>query len=839
MLDDWVAGEFLFNFLNDINIRPPLPLETVLWLAAGALAVLLVLRLVGGPPAAISRRVGLYILRAALLATLLALLFNPVHIKELPGSIDAPDVFYLLDSSTSMAMGTSESRWDSITRTIREAQEKAGNRSHARLNLFRFGQKLAAMEPIQIGLGQIGLDKPANSPARADGAPSSKTKAPAHPTDTDTQLAGGLRQLSSRFGRSLPASIVLFSDGQARDAADVEKTAGYFAKLGVPIHVVPVGDTGKGGDVAIVGVVAPDLVRRFAQVDMQVFLRSFGYEGRNARLVLSTLADNGNVDHEVASTPITLRKGIQSVPLTFQSDPKMRKLRVSIKPQADEISDVNNHFDTEIAIDHTKIRVLYVEGNVTRLQYVIRNGRQEQRGSYSELQDALSEDPDIECVVYMAFPGSGQLQRVGAGGFAAGDRGFPDTVAELAAFDCIIFSNVPAAAFSEKRLNWIENWVSDRGGGFCMAGGQFSFASGGWENGVIAKLLPVELRAGAEDFESADQFAVQPTLAGAAHPLWRILLDDKQNRDVVRSFPAFSGANRFARAKSSLSTVLATAPRPPGDDLPFITVGRYGKGRSMAVAGGITEPWSGEFTRWGINDHRYYAKFWRNAVYWLTDSSKVGRRRLIASADKKFYRPGETISISAVAYDEAANRTPDYGVVAMIEPVGSSSEPSSDYSPVRWPDGLERSGGEEGPFIAWGEEFKLSKPSGKDDQYRIQLPIADSTASAAQSLRVELTAYDEGIFIDAMSLNIQVLDDPFELQNPFPNHELLSRIAAVSGGKVISDAAGLASELARLPVKIGPPETRTTPLWSHWSLLALLAVLLTAEWIWRRTIGLA
>jgi hypothetical protein len=307
---------------------------------------------------------------------------------------------------------------------------------------------------------------------------------------------------------------------------------------------------------------------------------------------------------------------------------------------------------------------------------------------------------------------------------------------------------------------------------------------------------------------------------------------------VVRTFPAFSGANRFARAKPSLSTVLATAPRPPGEDLPVITVGRYGKGRSMALAGGLTEPWSGEFTRWGQNDHRYYAKFWRNAVYWLTDSSKVGRRRLIASADKKFYRPGETISLAALAYDEGANRTRDYSIVAMIEPAGSSSDLSSDYSPVRWPDGLQRTGGEEGPYVAWGEEFELSKLPGKEG-YEIQLPISEALQAATQALRVELTAKEEGTLIDSMSLNIQVLDDPFELQNPFPNHELLSRIAAVSGGRVLTDADALARELELIPVKIGTPEIRKTPLWSRWPLLALLVGLLAAEWIWRRSVGLA
>src|SRR5665213_2084969 len=131
----------MWDSLLDVKFKPPVSLEELFWLAAGALAVLLVLRLIAGPPAAISRRVGLYVLRAALLATLLALLFNPVHVAEQPGSIDPPDVFYLLDSSSSMAMGTSVSRWDEITGMIRDAQLKAGTRSHARLNLFRFGQK--------------------------------------------------------------------------------------------------------------------------------------------------------------------------------------------------------------------------------------------------------------------------------------------------------------------------------------------------------------------------------------------------------------------------------------------------------------------------------------------------------------------------------------------------------------------------------------------------------------------------------------------------------------------------------------------------------------------------
>ena len=125
---------------------------------------------------------------------------------------------------------------------------------------------------------------------------------------------------------------------------------------------------------------------------------------------------------------------------------------------------------------------------------------------------------------------------------------------------------------------------------------------------------------------------------------------------------------------------------------------------------------------------------------------------MIATADKKFYRPGETISLSAVAFDEGANRTRDYSIVAMIEPAASSSDAISDYSPVRWPDGLQRTSGEEGPFIAWGEEFELAKGIGKEG-YDIQLPIAEalSAAAATQALRVELTAYEDLTQVDSTS----------------------------------------------------------------------------------------
>ena len=264
----------------------------------------------------------------------------------------------------------------------------------------------------------------------------------------------------------------------------------------------------------------------------------------------------------------------------------------------------------------------------------------------------------------------------------------------------------------------------------------------------------------------------------------------------------------------------------------------------MAMAMPITSPWANDFlTKWGGGDSKYHGKFWRNAIYWLTESSSIGRRRLVVTADKKFYRPGETITLSAAAFDEAANQTGSYKITSMIEPQTSLNDLESNYSPVRWPDGKPRESGESGPFIAWGEEFDLPRTDavGGKPAFSLELPIADAltVGSASQSLRVELTAMEEFTQVDSTSLDIQILHDPFEQQNPFPNHELLASIAKHSGGQVINDSKQLAEVLRDVPMKVGSPIVKKTPLGSTWLLWAWMLGLLSVEWIWRRVVGLA
>ena len=853
------------------ELLPPISLAAVVALFSALLGAALVLRWMLGPSNAVSRRWSLWMLRSAILLIVAVVLLNPVRVDELPGPVQRPEVFYLVDSSASMQMGNPRSRWDEILQLIRESYQMAAS-SPAAIKPFRFGQRLAAIDdPSQIGIVPSSMFTPVSLNTGSKEGSSGRTLAP---NDGDTRLLAALRQISSRFGRVPPQSIMLFSDGRAHDDVGLEQMAAEFARLKVPIHVVPVGDMTRGGDVAVAAVVAPPRVRKFTEVEIQVFIRSYGYDGKRSEVQLLEIVEGGRVGRTLSSLPITLQSGFQSVSLPMRTDLSTRKLRVAIPTLPDEVSADNNQVDSDMGIDRTKIRVLYVEGSSQPLQQVRIADKYQLRGAFSDLKQALTEDEDVECVVLVSQGGYGQLVRMAEYSQVDGVRGFPSTVAELAAFDAIILSNVSAQSFTEKQLEWIEQWIGRRGGGLCMVGGENSFASGGWANTRLAAMLPVEMLPESFDWVPGETVRIVPELPASPHALWNLLADEKQNREVVSKFPVVTGINRLAAARPNLTSVLATTPvsgqpvaqdegfsasspfsvfrnfvgqRQPKQlesqqDMPAIVAGRYGRGRTLAIAFPITSPYADELVQqWGVGDNRYYGKFARNLVYWLTESSAIGRRRLVASADKRFYRPGETVAIQAATYDESASPTKDYRVVAMVEPHSGSGDIESIASPLRWPEGMLRTSGEEGPFVVWGEEFELSLNNQENALHAIQLPLAEvlSSGTSSQSLRVELTAYEDLTQVDSTSLDIQILHDPFEQQNPFPNHEALASLAAGSGGQVLKSAEDIAEVLNDVPANVGPPVVRRSPLWSNGWVLGLLLGLLTVEWCWRRSLGLA
>src|SRR5205814_10388031 len=117
---------------------------------------------------------------------------------------------------------------------------------------------------------------------------------------------------------------------------------------------------------------------------------------------------------------------------------------------------------------------------------------------YAPLRDALSADPDVQCTVYLV-PQGGTPRRVVAPGTAQLGTAFPQTAAELLAYDALVLSNVSRESLPDAVLGWVEEWLGKRGGGILMAGGPRSFGAGAWTGTAVERMLPVEF-GGASDW---------------------------------------------------------------------------------------------------------------------------------------------------------------------------------------------------------------------------------------------------------------------------------------------------------------------------------------------------
>jgi uncharacterized membrane protein len=785
------------------------------WLAAGLL-VLAWARQRSGPPVARSRQVSLWIPRGGALIALVAIGLNPVRVSVTPGNVHRPEVHVLLDASQSMLLGSPESRWQDGTALLREALDR--QQGHANVRIHRFGQRLVSVDAdaFQAG-GEL-----------------------ARPDDADTNLAAAFRQLAGQLGHEAPAAVVVVSDGRVRDAEKVEEMASLWRRLHVPVHVVPLGRAAEGGDVAIIAAVAPAKARKQAQVEIDVFLRSFGFAGQRVELQLQALDEAGNVRRNLTTLPVTLQDGVQPVTVAFRAEPDTKRLRLHIPPLPRDLSPANNDFPLEIEIDRTKIRVLLLEGSADlrflRARRIVGGELEDDSDApYAPFRDALLADPDIQCTVYVVPPG-GEPRRVVTKETAYLPSAFLKTAAELLAYDAIVLSNVPRSALSDEILGWVDEWIGKRSGGLLMAGGPQSFGAGGWADTAIERMLPVEFL-GSEDWELAPS-VLEPTGADL-HPVWRLFEDERATRAAIRSLPESLGRTNWVRVKPQSGTLLGA--QRAGKPAPLLAVGAYGRGRTAALATPLSGSWSPRFTRqWGEGeDNRHFAKFSRNLIYWLTETSAIGRRRLVASTDKRYYRPGESLSISAHTYDEAASRTGRYRVVVMLEPrqlTGNGLAPC----PVKWPTGRPRTPGQSGTLADWGEDIPLIlDPQTKD--HSLTLPLVESLAhgAAGQAFKLELTAYEGQTQIDSSSLDVQILSDPHEQQNPLPNREFLASLARSTGGREFTDAKELGEALLALPINAGPESVRRTPLWDRAWILGGLVTLLAAEWFWRRWLGLA
>lgn len=190
-------------------------------------------------------------------------------------------------------------------------------------------------------------------------------------------------------------------------------------------------------------------------------------------------------------------------------------------------------------------------------------------------------------------------------------REFPTSAKALAAYDCVILSDIGANTLLihpdtftrfkslPNRLVALKDYVA-AGGGLIMVGGYMTFqgieGKARYHGTPVEEALPVTISA-SDDRQETPQ-GVAPEVTMADHPIVR---------GLPAEWPHLLGYNRVA-AKPSAMTVARVA----GD--PLIVAGSFGNGRGVAFASDCGPHWAPPaFVEWDG-----YARLWRQIAAWTS-----------------------------------------------------------------------------------------------------------------------------------------------------------------------------------------------------------------------------
>jgi uncharacterized membrane protein len=742
-------------------------------------------------------------LRGLALAILIGILLDPVETIEtrIPG--ERPTAFLLVDASRSMGLERPTSRLDRAAREIARAENSIAADRMPTIERYRFGRNLTAISPGET----------------------------LRPTDDESRLLDALERLPSRFGPTPPFGVFVFSDGRASESSGFEDVAKGYRKLGVPIHVLPVGDSSISGDVSIRDLVAPRDAPKGSKIAVKVVVGSRGFEGRRAEVVIRP-ASGADV-RPLASLPLTLVDGDQPTELVVEADRARLPLVAEVLPLPGESVAENNSVPFQIAARNNKIRVIYMEGSPDP--------------EYAFIRDALVENPDIECLAMSVDSQSNfkpRLHRVDDP-----SKGYPATREELLGYDVVICSDISRAAFTPQQIEWTVELVAKRGGGFAMVGGNTSFGSGGWDRTPWDGMIPIDMSGdgpGAASRFYNGTFKVVVPPGAESHPIWRIVDDQAKNRAILNRMPPFFGTNLTDRLKPAAILLGVSdhplvgmvnvpqryvpqnkrAPAPAPSGTPIFSAQSYGRGRSFAMSTDSTVSWGSAFERsWGEGDNRYFRKFWRNVVTWLAENSSASSRNLEIATDKIFYRPGQPIVVTARAFDEKLEPTDRYRMVARLARAGAA-KPDAPSPPLLVPDS---------PMAL--------KVQSRDFAASLAVPPAETirgaNGSSLQAALVEVVAMDGEREVSRARLDVHLLDDSEEFLDPRPDASRLASLASGSGGSVMSGPDDLANLLQQSTEAVDRVVTTRTPIWDTPILLSAVFALLVVEWSVRRWKGLA
>lgn len=598
-----------------------------------------------------------------------------------------------------------------------------------------------------------------------------------------TRLGAALDGVRQELAGLPLAGIVLVSDGADTTDAALSDALLSLEAASIPVFTVGVGRDRLARDIQLDRISTPRTALKGSSLVVDAVITQTGFAGETVAL---NVEDGGRIVGSEAvrlpadGTPAAVRVRFMA------ADEGPRVFRFTITPRPGELVTQNNVRESLIDVRDRREKILYFEG--------------EPRWEMKFIRRAATDDENLQLVA---------LQRTADNKFLRLDvdtpehllGGFPRSRDELFQYRGLVLGSVEAGAFTGDQLRMIADFVERRGGGLLMLGGGRAFSEGGYAETPVAEALPVVLQRPARATDHPDVFRinVRPTRAGQSHAATQIAENEAASLSRWNELPGVTTVNPVTEVKPG-ATVLLSGTDDNRRDLVVLASQRYGRGKSMAFT--AQDSWHWQMDVGMTVEDMTHETFWRQQLRWLVDGVPEAVD-VYTSAER--VEPGEPVTLLADVVDPSFVEVNDASVVARVTA----------------PDGSVR----DVPMVWTGErngQYRATFATGSEGIYAAEVQASRAeTSLGAGVTRIRASAGDAEYFDAVM------------------HAARLQRIAEETGGRFYT-----ADAVSGLPQDIqytarGVTTTEERELWHMPIVLMLLLLLLTAEWGYRRVVGLA
>jgi len=620
-------------------------------------------------------------------------------------------------------------------------------------------------------------------------------KLPLAPGEELTDIGTSLHEAVRREVGHRIAGVLLLSDGAQtafQPQVELHRVGRELSRLDCPLYAFPFGPSGDASEFADVAVEnLPEQYTVFVKnkLTVEAMLNVRGYVNRPLPvelIVTNPVGEKSTLGPFMTTASTDGERVPVKIPFTPDT-PGAYTLSVRVPPQNRERVTDNNQLTAFLTVRDGGLKVAYLIGGVF-------SGPP---GEQIRLRRALAESPDIELDNRFIYDASDDRSR------------WPVDLREIidGKYDIVLMENVDSSALGKKNIDALAAAI-DRGQGFMMIGGFYSFAPGGYRLTKFNDVLPIEMprfvrqELGLHQPIQQDQHlpGPLPMFPMRSHPITRLATNEEDNQALWRKLPPLLGANRFTAIKPR-ALVLAESPR--GE--PLLVAGEYGQGRVLAFAGDSTRRWTHDYS----GEHK---RFWRQAVLWLAHRDAVEKSDVWIRLPQRRFDAGSRVVFTAGAKTGSGDAIADAEATAwLIGPAGQ-----------RTPIELVKDG----------------------DKWRGSLDNVPYTGRCS----IVYSASQNGQKLGEAQADFLLTSRDIELGNPAADPDQLARLAAATqdaGGRIASAEQG---ESILQEMIDNPPDLKIAiqKKWqlgagsiSAWLLFLMFASLLSVEWFLRKRWRLA